>query len=146
MTFIQPSLSTRLWVPGTAILLYSLYRAVRFFSAMRQHSAVRALQAYFNDTVCPRTELAPHLQELPLSRGPQQTGKTSGTETSWLWAQKEAAEMNSPYYLRTGQQVSALVSISPTGIWYGPEAWIRDILASRDDTLRLTGAEPEKKT
>lgn len=139
MTILQPKVSLPVCIAGTVILLLSLYVTMHFFSGMRRHKAVRELQAYFNEAVCPRSEFAPHLRNLPLNSGPLRAGKLPETDLLCPkeWVDKEAEELNSPYYLRTGQQISALASMEPLGSWYGLEAWIRDILASKSDPFRL---------
>lgn len=140
MTILLPRVSLPVCILGTAVLLLSLYFVIRFLSGRRRHKAVRELQAYFNEDVCPRSEFAPHLRNLPLNSGPLRAGKLpeSGALCPKEWVDKETEELNSPYYLRTGQQISMQASMEPSGSWYGLEAWIRDILASKSDPFRLS--------
>lgn len=146
-TMLFPKVPLPVWAVGTAVLLLSLYLALRGLSTKRRRDAVRELQAYFNDTVCPRSEFAPHLRELPLNCGALRAGKPpkTGCICPEEWVAREAEELDSLYYLRTGQQISALASMEPGGSWYGLEAWVRDVLADRGDLFRLTGTEPERK-
>lgn len=147
MTDFSPKVSQPFLMIGAAVLLASLYFAVRFFSGKRQRDAVRELQEYFNLKVCPRSELAPYLRELPLYDGPLCGGKLPEMELPCPreWMEREDEELNSPYYLRTQQQVSMLSAMAPAGSWYGLEAWIRDILASKGDPCGLAGAGPKSK-
>ena len=140
MTLLQPRAPLPVCIVGTTVLLLSLYFAICFFSGMRRRKAVQELQEYFNEEVCPCSELAPHLRGLPLNSGPLQAGKLPETDSLCpeAWIDKEAEEMNSPYYLRTGQQISILASMEPPGSWYGLEAWIRDIVASKSDLVRFS--------
>lgn len=132
---IYPKVSTPILIIGTSVLLISLYFAVRFFSGKRRHDAVRMLQRHFNHTVCPRSEFAPHLRELPLNEGLLWAGKLPKERPLCPkeWVGRAAEELNSPYYLRTGQQISGQAALEPAGSWYGLEAWIRDLLASKGD-------------
>lgn len=130
---------------GAAVLLLSLYFATRFISGKRQHDAAERLREYFINTACPRSELAPCLRELPLNPGSPHAGISPEGEPPCPkeWVEREVEEMNSPYYLRTGQQISIYAAIERTGSWYGPEAWIRDLLARREILLHLAGVKSE---
>lgn len=120
-----------------ALLLYSLYRAVLYFSALRRHDAVRELQKYFCAQAYPRREIAAHLQGLT-PRDPLRAKKLPQEQISCpaLWVEKEDAELASLYFRRTGQRVSVLASES-AGDWYGLEAWVRDIVASNGSLASL---------
>lgn len=133
LKMLVPKASWAILIPGTAVLLVSLYFAMRFFSRKRQRTMTWELQKFFNDSVCPRSEFAPHLRNLPLNYGPLREGRLPDTvplcQLEWLGCEDD--ELNSPYYLRTGRQVSFLSAMVPGGSWYGLEAWICDILASK---------------
>lgn len=143
MTILVPNVSLPVLITGTAVLLLSLLFAVRFLSRKRQRDMVREFQEYFNCTVYPRSEFASHLRELPLNYGLLRAGKFPKTEVlcSQEWMGREANELNSLYYLRTGQQISMLSAMEPAGSWYGLEAWIQDLLAAKGDSLRLAGVK-----
>lgn len=142
MTILVPKAPWPVLIIGTAVLLLSLFLTVRSFSRKRQRDAVKELQEYFYLNVCPRSELASYLQELPLNYVPPRAGKLpkTGAFCQQEWVEREAEELNSLYYLRTGQRVSILSAMGPAGSWYGLEAWIRDILASKGGPLQLAGA------
>lgn len=139
MTIFAIKVSPPVLIIGTAALLLSLYYVVCFISGKSQRVAVRELQEYFNLAVCPRSEFASYLQELPLNYGPPRAGKLpeGGPLCPQEWVERETEELNSPYYLRTGQQISMLAAMEPAGSWYGLEAWIRDLLASKGNLLSL---------
>lgn len=142
----EPVLRVLLYGAACGVLLYSLYRAVMCFSAKRQHDAVRAMQKYFYEQVYPRGELAPHLRELTPQPGRLGAKKPPRTEDGCprQWVERGAAELNSAYFLRTGQQVSFLAAVGRERNWYGLEGWVRDIVASRGslDCLAGTGEKP----
>lgn len=144
-TKLGPDTPLPILIIGAAVLLLSLYFAARFISGKRQHDAAERLQKYFIDTACPRSELAPCLRELPLNPGSPRAGTPPEGEPLCPkeWVEREAEELNSPYYLRTGQQISIHAAIEQTGSWYGPEAWIRDLLARGEVLLYLAGVTSE---
>ena len=145
--FEQPVLRVLLCAAAGAVLLYSLYRAALCFSAKRQHDAVRAMQRYFYENVYPRGELAPHLRELTPQAGRPGAKKPRRAQAACppQWVERGAEELESPYFLRTGQQVSFLASVGRERNWYGLEAWVRDMVASRGSLSDLaeTGEKPE---
>lgn len=141
---LGPDAPLPILIIGAAALLLSLYFAVRFISGKRQYDAAERLRKYFINTACPRSELAPCLRKLPLSPGSPRAGTPPEGEPLCPreWVEREAEEMSSPYYLRTGQQISIHV-VEQTGNWYGPEAWIRDLLACGEVLLYLAGVKAE---
>lgn len=142
---LSTDVSLLVLIIGSAVLLLSLYFAARFISGKRQYDTAERIRKYFINTACPRSELAPCLRELPLDSRSLRTGtpQEGGTLCPEEWVEREAEEMNSPYYLRTGQQVSTHAAIGQAGSWYGPEAWIRDLLARGDVLLYLAGVKSE---
>ncbi len=147
MTMLAPKVSWPVLIPGTVLLLGSLYFAVRFFSGKQQRDLTRKLQKYFNDEVCPSSEFASYLQKLPLNYGLPKEGRLPeiGPLCPKEWLEKEDEELNSDYYLRTGRQISLLSVMEPAGSWYGLEAWICDILASKGDPCHFAGIEQRDK-
>ena len=123
--FEQPVLRVLLCAAAGAVLLYSLYRAALCFSAKRQHDAVRAMQRYFYEN----------------AKKPRRAQAACPPQ----WVERGAEELESPYFLRTGQQVSFLASMGRERNWYGLEAWVRDMVASRGSLSDLaeTGEKPE---
>lgn len=143
---------------GVALaILWLLFTFLRYFSGKGQIAAVMALERYFRGNVFPRKELASRWQGLRLQntflckpvrqkpgKGEEQPGTYSRADT---WEQVEE-ELESPYYLRTGQRVKQIGAQQPLTGWYGEEAWIRDILADRFSwrivcqPLRMAGRTP----
>lgn len=142
-TKLGPDVPLPVLITGAAVLLLSLYFAARFISGKRQRDAAERLREYFINTACPRSELASCLREIPLNPGSlhARTPPEGEPLCPKEWVEREAEEMNSLYYLRTGQLISIHAAIEQTGSWYGPEAWIRDLLAREEVLLHLAGVE-----
>ncbi len=126
---------------GLVLLLFLLYRGAVYFSAWGIYRTVRRIQDHFCTAVYPRQELAAHLRDLPVSQRPleQPRPKTKAPAPPCpaIWIEREDEELMSPYYLRTGRQVSRIARGTADGTWYDLDAWVLDVLASRVDALEL---------
>lgn len=131
------------------ILFPALYR---LFGAEEAY-AVRRLEAYFRQKVYPRYELSLRWQKVVLAEHliptwresrKRASQKTSGRNTekhlaAGTWREQEE-EIQSTYYLRTGQTMADMTKDVPVEKWYGMDAWIRDILAGRVNYDELCSA------
>lgn len=124
---------------GAALLiLYLLFVVLHNCSGEEQINAVLRMETYFRERVYPRSELAPRWQAItpqnPFMRKKAATENKAndqqGEGRQDTWEQVEE-ELNSPYYLRTGQRLRSAAADGPLVCWYGEEAWIREILADR---------------
>lgn len=115
-----------------------------YFSAHRQRRAAAMVRRYFLEQVFPRGELALHLQKIK----PAQVRRRRQREKPPFppeWVEREADELDSPYFLRTGRQVSWSEGMYPQGGWYGLEAWVQDLVAGRADPAQCARALRGKK-
>lgn len=132
-------------VIAAVVVLCILFPALyRLFGAEEAY-AVRRLEAYFRQKVYPRYELAQQWQKVVLAEHLIPTWRESRKQASQIrkgnrnaenhstvgtWKEQEE-EIQCGYYLRTGQTMADMTKDVPVERWYGIDAWIRDILASR---------------
>lgn len=140
-------------VVAVLLILFALYLCLVNICGLSENFAVRRLEQYFRTEVFPRYELSEKFREMELNRHlipdrkEQQKRRKYQKMVAHMPRKKTGSdiveERHSVYYLRTGQLVEEQCKAVPIQSWYGPEAWIRDILAGYADE-QLMCASPQE--